>query len=104
MIAADIYPKPSGNLSNITFTLTHGNVVFDKTHCAFINESTNGFSKVNCSVVSSDETRTECTCNHMTSFAVITKIKENEVCVIELPSAFFFNLAPCSFLHARAKS
>ena len=81
IITAKVHPKPSGNLSNITFTLSHGYVSLDEADCAFINESTYDFSTVNCSVVSSDEGRTKCTCNHMTSFAVITKIKENEVCI-----------------------
>ena len=84
IISAGINPKPNGSFGNISYTLTHGKESYEKIYCAFIDESeaggTSTFSTEGCSVVEANEGRTKCTCNHMTSFAVVAKIsKKNPV-------------------------
>ena len=81
ILSAEIDPKPSitDDLGNITFTLSHGKG-YDNVLCAFLDEDTaSTFSTRGCSAVSFDENSTKCTCNHMTSFAVVTKIDRNPI-------------------------
>ena len=82
IISAEIDPKPkkTDGLGNITFTLSHGKG-YENISCAFLGESKDAstFLEEGCSAVSFDETSTKCTCNHMTSFAVVAKIDQNPV-------------------------
>ena len=82
IISAEIDPKPNTteDFGNITFILSHGKG-YVNVSCAFLDESKDAptFSKRGCSAVSFDETRTKCTCNHMTSFAVVAQINRNPI-------------------------
>ena len=91
LISAEISPKPINYSSNITFSLGHGNYPRDKVNCSFVNQSKTNvnesrtnvsdtpFSTRGCSVVTFSGTRTNCICNHMTSFAVMTKIDGKKI-------------------------
>ncbi|XP_028405855.1 adhesion G-protein coupled receptor D1-like isoform X2 [Dendronephthya gigantea] len=76
IISATIDPKPTGNMDNINFTLTHRNKAYPNYDCAFVNESNGNFSMHGCSLNTTKANRTQCTCNHTTSFAVLIKIDD----------------------------
>ena len=79
IISAQIVPKPSGKLeNNVTFTMTHEKQSEGQISCAFINESVLNYSTKGCSITTTDGYRTGCTCDHMTSFAIITRTKPTE--------------------------
>ena len=85
LISAELSPEPTEYWGNITFSMEHGNYTRDKIYCAFVKEagvvSDAPFSRHGCSKVTSRSsgTRTECTCNHTTSFAVMTKIDGKKI-------------------------
>ena len=79
IISAQIVPIPSGKLeNNVTFTMTHEKQSEGQISCAFINKSESNYSTKGCSITTTDDYRTGCTCDHMTSFAIITRTKPTE--------------------------
>ncbi|XP_044181267.1 adhesion G protein-coupled receptor L4-like [Acropora millepora] len=85
IIAAKVYPSAQGTLQeNVTLSFGRNKKEKDKSHCVFwnftIKSAVNGdWSRKGCSLVKSDDNKIICTCNHLTNFAVLMQVVENEV-------------------------
>ncbi|XP_074606633.1 adhesion G protein-coupled receptor L3-like isoform X2 [Acropora palmata] len=85
IIAAKVYPSPQGTLQeNVTISFGRNKKEKDKSHCVFwnftIKSAVNGdWSRKGCSLEKSDDNKIICTCNHLTNFAVLMQVVENEV-------------------------
>ncbi|XP_067046688.1 adhesion G-protein coupled receptor D1-like isoform X1 [Acropora muricata] len=84
IIAAKVHPPPQGTLQeNVTISF-NGRDKKDKPCCMFWNfkiiSTVNGnWSQEGCSLKKSDDNKTICVCNHLTNFAVLMQVGENEV-------------------------
>ncbi|XP_067046938.1 adhesion G protein-coupled receptor L3-like [Acropora muricata] len=85
IISAKVYPSPQGTLQeNVTISFGRKKKEKDKSHCVFwnftIRSAVNGdWSRKGCSLKKSDDNKIICTCNHLTNFAVLMQVVENEV-------------------------
>ncbi|XP_067048242.1 adhesion G protein-coupled receptor E3-like [Acropora muricata] len=86
IIAATVYPSPQSTLQeNVTISFNgRDKKEVDKPHCMFwnfkINSTVNGnWSEEGCSLKKSDDNKIICVCNHLTNFAVLMQVGENEV-------------------------
>ncbi|XP_015773522.1 PREDICTED: adhesion G-protein coupled receptor D1-like isoform X10 [Acropora digitifera] len=84
IIAAKVHPPTQGTLQkNVTISFNGGDKK-DKPCCMFwnfkITSTVNGnWSDEGCSLKKSDDNKIICVCNHLTNFAVLMQVAENEV-------------------------